>query len=184
MGLLVATLLLTACISDEPEPTDPSSPGTSTTTSANTQTTEPSPTPTVPELPKEATVGDAAGAEAFVRHWIDLLNYAYATGDTQPAKATSEAGCEACSDSFSEIEARDSVDTAFEDGLVIPISVRSPPLDAQGLVSVSARIEQEEGVEVSADGTREIVTATPPTNLGFVVAFVEGQWAMAGIGSE
>ena len=40
-----------------------------------------------PEMPAEASEASAAGAEACAGHWIDLLNYAYETGDTEPLEA-------------------------------------------------------------------------------------------------
>lgn len=37
-----------------------------------------------------------AAAEAFYRHYVDLMNYASQTGETEPLLAASEAGCEHC----------------------------------------------------------------------------------------
>ncbi len=81
--LLVGSLLITGCTGDEPNPPSPSS-----TSESPTDTS--SPTVTVPAMPEEAKVGDAAGAEAFVRHWIDLLNYAYATGEIGAGQGQSQ----------------------------------------------------------------------------------------------
>ncbi|WP_371406973.1 DUF6318 family protein [Kribbella sp. NBC_00662] len=37
-----------------------------------------------------------AAAEAFIRHYIDLMNYASQTGDGAPLLAASDAGCVGC----------------------------------------------------------------------------------------
>ena len=46
-------------------------------------------------LPDEARGDDDAAAVAFVEHWVELVNYAIATGDTEPARSVS-ADCSAC----------------------------------------------------------------------------------------
>lgn len=46
--------------------------------------------PVLPEYPETATHNDAAGQEAFVRHWFDVYNYGTLTGDTAPVKALSQ----------------------------------------------------------------------------------------------
>jgi hypothetical protein len=39
---------------------------------------------------------ELAAGEAFVRHYVALLNYAYATGDTASMLAVSDKGCVGC----------------------------------------------------------------------------------------
>ncbi|MFF0338206.1 DUF6318 family protein [Kribbella sp. NPDC004875] len=51
-----------------------------------------------PERPAAANGLTLAAAEAFYRYYIDLKNYAAATGDTKSLMAASESGCEGCSD--------------------------------------------------------------------------------------
>lgn len=183
--LLVGALLLSGCTGEEdPGPMESSSSASSTSAPSETTTAEATPTPTVPPMPEAATVADAAGAEAFVSHWIDLLNYAYATGDIEPVRSISEAGCESCAQTFSVIRGRASEDKRLEAGLIDLISVRSPPPEDAGVVSVSVRFEQEAGVEISADGVKREVEGTEPSNAGFVLAYVDEAWAMAGVGDE
>jgi hypothetical protein len=55
-----------------------------------------SPTATPPELPRAATGTDRAAAKAFVRHYIDLVNHAMATGDVAPVVEASGQACESC----------------------------------------------------------------------------------------
>ncbi|GAA1110301.1 hypothetical protein GCM10009668_33680 [Nocardioides dubius] len=47
---------------------------------------------------------DEAGAEAFVRHYFVLVNYAQATGDLEPLRAVSGAGCSACRGGIESLE--------------------------------------------------------------------------------
>jgi hypothetical protein len=39
-----------------------------------------------------------AAADSFVRYYVDLLNYASTTGDTQPLLSASDKGCVRCKD--------------------------------------------------------------------------------------
>jgi hypothetical protein len=50
----------------------------------------------IPTRPVSASGLDLAAAAAFLRHYVALLNYAYATGDTAPMLAASDKGCVGC----------------------------------------------------------------------------------------
>ena len=56
----------------------------------------PSPTLNAPTLPPEARGTSKAAAKAFVRHWIEVLNYAGPTGDTAALRQLSDEDCAAC----------------------------------------------------------------------------------------
>jgi hypothetical protein len=73
--------------SDDQAPEGSPAPSTSATASA---------TPSAPTLPAEARGTDAKAAEAFVRHYVDLINHATETLDTAPLKAASARGCKGC----------------------------------------------------------------------------------------
>lgn len=97
MGLVLpavvaaVALLLTGCGgSPAADPAPSATPSPSTTTPA---------VPTVPTLPQAAKQNTKAGALAFARHYIDLVNYAQATGDTKVLKAIEAPGCESCQSS-------------------------------------------------------------------------------------
>jgi hypothetical protein len=100
-------VLLAGCSGgDDPEPklapTDSSS-------AASTTAPPPTPTPTrpvEPSLPSEAQGEDAAAAEAFVRFYWEMVNYAQATGDSQAlARQSSDScvGCQAAIELVSEV---------------------------------------------------------------------------------
>ncbi|MFW6772652.1 DUF6318 family protein [Nocardioides sp. CPCC 205120] len=91
---LAGTTALTACTSDSGDTDDDAEPSDSTSSSsAPVESTTTAPTP--PPLPDEATGDDDAAAIAFVEHWVELLNYGFATGDTAPARQTA-AACSTC----------------------------------------------------------------------------------------
>ncbi len=58
----------------------------------------PEPRSSAPTLPAAAEGDSVRAAEAFVRHYIELLNYAMTTGDTKAFRAASAKGCSGCND--------------------------------------------------------------------------------------
>ncbi|MEU8224539.1 DUF6318 family protein [Kribbella sp. NPDC048915] len=101
---LAATTLLTACGPGSPEAGTPNTTPPSATSSAtasvpaSTGTAMPPATipGTVPSRPPQAVGSTLAAGEAFIAYYIDLLNYAYTTGDVGPLMAASDKGCEGC----------------------------------------------------------------------------------------
>jgi hypothetical protein len=83
-GILLVTLLLVGSCSD-PEPKEPKSSPTS-----------PTPTATAPTMPAQATENTPEGAAAFVKHYIDVFNYASNTGDVEELSRLSSPECEGC----------------------------------------------------------------------------------------
>jgi len=73
--VLVVLLTLGACSSD-PEPKEPRRTTTST-----------APTATPPTMPAQAKQDTPEGAAAFVKHYIDVFNYASNTGDVDELSA-------------------------------------------------------------------------------------------------
>ena len=91
--------MLTGCDSNpSPAPLPSESPSPSSSS--------PSPTAPPPTLPAAAKGTSEAAAKAFVRYWIDTLNYATATGETNALQNLGTADCESCknfSDTIDEI---------------------------------------------------------------------------------
>lgn len=97
-ALAVGVMVLAGCQSNpEPPPLE------SASGSPSPSATE-SPTPAAPTLPAEAKGTSEAAAKAFVRHWIEVLNYAMATGDTAPLSALSDPDCSSCAAVVERIE--------------------------------------------------------------------------------
>jgi hypothetical protein len=85
-GIVLAVLLtLGACTSD-PEPKEPK----------RTPTTSATPTATPPTMPAQAKKNTPEGAAAFVKHYIDVFNYAANTGDVEELSRLSSPKCKGC----------------------------------------------------------------------------------------
>lgn len=96
---LAAVLTVGACVvsgctdpASKPKPlpsssSSPASPSASPSASAR---------PTAPPLPPEARGTTPKAAEAFSRHYVDLINYAMHSGDTAPLKGASARRCSGC----------------------------------------------------------------------------------------
>ena len=87
-ALLVLVVLVAGCGGDpkaDPSPSRSSAPSASST-----------PMPTPPALPDAAKANTKAGAIAFVKYYVELLNYLEATGDDEPALAVSADACKSC----------------------------------------------------------------------------------------
>ncbi|HEY0951987.1 DUF6318 family protein [Nocardioides sp.] len=102
---LVPVLALGACSGDDPEPklapppssTAPSSPSTTAVSG-----------PVAPTMPAAARGDDAAAAEAFVKFYWEMVNYAQVTGDVDGLKAlASRCGtCDAAVDYIANVYER------------------------------------------------------------------------------
>ncbi|MFI5712791.1 DUF6318 family protein [Kribbella sp. NPDC051620] len=96
--------ILTSCNNKSPEAGQPNTapPGSGPTSSATSTPTAGNPTQitstpsAAPERPKAAEGLTLPAAEAFVRHYVELMNYASATGDTPPLLSASDSGCRQC----------------------------------------------------------------------------------------
>jgi hypothetical protein len=85
-GMTVAALALLAACSSDPTPVEPDpTPSTSAT-----------PTIAVPTAPAQASEDSPEGAAAFVKHYVDVFNYAAATGDVDELSRLSSPDCTGC----------------------------------------------------------------------------------------
>jgi hypothetical protein len=84
---LAAALVLSAC-SSEPTPREPDPSKATTATTA--------PAVAVPTMPPQASEDSPEGAAAFVKHYVDVFNYAAATGDVKELSRLSAPGCKGC----------------------------------------------------------------------------------------
>ncbi|WP_090860343.1 DUF6318 family protein [Nocardioides lianchengensis] len=94
-ALAVGLVLLAGCSGDD----DPEPKISPTDSSSVASTPTPSPTPSgpvEPTMPAEAEGEDAAAAEAFVRHFWAMVNYAQTTGDVQALEGLALGSCQTC----------------------------------------------------------------------------------------
>lgn len=87
---LLATLALSGCSGDGEATTPTPTPSPSVTS----PTASPSPTP--PALPDAARAHTPEGAEAFVRHFWEVVDYASTNLDPEAIKTLIEPGCTGC----------------------------------------------------------------------------------------
>jgi hypothetical protein len=176
-GVVVATLLVAGCSGDEPDaqPRKPSAPSTSPVA-----TTSPSPTP--PALPAAARRNSKAGAVAFAHHYIDLINYAAATGATDTLRASSESRCRGCARLIR------SIDDIYSHGGWI----RTPGWQPQSWTSLGKARDREWEITVSVrmpsekrkTSDRAPVTRSKPSKgvANFRVEYGPQGWSMAEMG--
>jgi hypothetical protein len=92
----MAALVLVGACSSDPTPKEPDP----------TRSTTAAPTATPPPMPDQAKEDSPEGAAAFVKHYVDVFNYAAATGDVKELSALSSPDCEPCTkyaDEFKDI---------------------------------------------------------------------------------
>ena len=92
VSVVAGALLLAGCSGAEPSASPPSEPPSTTPA-----TSAPTPTPTPPPLPADAKGLSRESAQSFVYHYIDLINLAVTTGETDSLRAVSLHGCRGCS---------------------------------------------------------------------------------------
>nr|WP_246416454.1 DUF6318 family protein [Nocardioides luti] len=92
-GLLALSLGLGACSGDHPQPKI--APPESSAPTSGSPSAEPG--PVEPTMPAAAKRHDAAGAEAFVEYYWELVNYAQATGEVAQLRQVALKSCSACS---------------------------------------------------------------------------------------
>jgi hypothetical protein len=93
VGLAAGALLLSGC--SEQQEANETLPGADASPSASEPEMPPLGPPDLP-MPAEARTQDAAGAEAFVRYYIDLINRTSTVMDAAPLREFSS-GCDDCS---------------------------------------------------------------------------------------
>jgi len=126
---------------------------------------------------------DAAGAAAFVRHWFDLVNYAYATGNTEPVVAVSTPKCESCSNTVATIDDQYSNGGRIEGGQITVVGAESPAPEPNRPVLVTTVYSQAPLASVTAGG--ETSTESPAEEnetVGFFIEWSDDAWTAVGIG--
>lgn len=135
--LMLGLGLLSACGKEPPA----AAPGASPTPAVT-----PSSTPTAaPVLPEEAKANTKAGAIAFVRHYVELINYAQATGDTKALAQVESRTCESCTNGRKYLYDLYSRGGHVEGGAFHPTSVQAigKAEDADWLVLTTLKIDPE-----------------------------------------
>lgn len=94
-GIILATVALLGACSSDPAPKEPDPPP---------PTTAATPTRPMPTMPAQASEDTPEGAAAFVKHYVDVFNYAAATGDVDELSRLSSPDCKGCQKYISEFK--------------------------------------------------------------------------------
>ena len=171
-AVALTLVLLGAGCSDDPkprfEPTDSPSPSAS-------ETTEP------PE-PEAWEVRSKAGAVAFAEHWVDALNEAQSTGDTEALKALSAADCESCSALTEQLEGLYGAGGSMEtDGWRVLTSAAPLPGPLENETEVILRVDRSPQKVETGDGDVERFPGGRTTYKA-VVGWRDDAWSMKSLG--
>ena len=148
-AMLAGILLLTGCNGDSSEADPPPPPPASSAAPSETGA------PTEPPLPDAATARTNEGAEAFVRYWLSLSNYALRTGETGTLRALSDPGCVGCVGGAESIERLHKDNGKVTGGdLRITRLERTRPRNG-GDWAATGRVSYQEQIIEYPDGRRE-----------------------------
>jgi hypothetical protein len=102
-------------------------------------------------MPAEARTQDAAGAEAFVRYYIALINRTSEVMDAEPLREFSERSCEDCNRIATKAEEAAAAGHDYQGG---EITVREigEPLIKEETAELSLRIDQAQFTVLDASG--------------------------------
>lgn len=177
--LVPAVLLLPACSEDEPVPIMPEPDATS---SAPT----PTETPTVDPLaiPAEAKVENKKGAGVMVRHYFEMVNHLWATGDSKPIRRLYGDRCSFCETPTQIVEFAQSKGHTFVGSEEI-LSMEVVLLErANGILRAVAFVDatQTDLVERNANG--KLLVTYPAVKRGsreYYLAFQKGKWEITNV---
>lgn len=177
---LAAALVLAGC-SDGAD-ADADGGGTPTSPAATEPSGDPSGTPVVqaPSLPVEAREQTEAGAEAFVRYYVELMNYGQASGDASPLEAVSAQECGACSGFISTVDDVYVDGGAVEGGEFVIRELSPLPLDygadyaTYAVIDVAPQTILDAGGQATASDAYEY-------RIGLYPSWVDDAWEMTWI---
>lgn len=151
---------LGACREDDPTPPPPTTAPTAPTTPAVTA-------PVMPELGNEFS---AEGVATFVKYYVNTLNYAALTGDTNRLDALSSDGCESCASYIGLYETTYEAGGRFTGGTWTLAKAAVTFTDADDPSYVTAVIRASRGTQKLASGEAESATAASKSRLMFEVS--------------
>jgi hypothetical protein len=144
-GLVAATAVLTGC--SEKQPANETLP---TQTAAETTPELPPLGPEDMPMPDEARTQDAAGAEAFVRYYIELINRTSTVMDAEPLREFSD-GCRECDRLATNVEEAAAAGKDYENG-EITITKVGQPVTTEVSTDLPITVDQAEFVVLDAAG--------------------------------
>jgi hypothetical protein len=179
-GLAAGAVALSGC-SERQEAND-TLPEADASPSASEPSLPPLGPPDLP-MPAEARTQDAAGAEAFVRYYIDLINRTSTVMDAAPLREFSQ-GCEDCNRIASQAEEAAAAGRNYEGGRITILQL-GQPLMKSGTAEMALRISQEKFIVLDSRGKPTGGGSAAFSNIlgGVSLAWQSGQqtWFMTGL---
>ena len=162
---------VTGCTEDAATPTPMARP-----TATVSSSVPPTPTPTLPPLPPEARGATAESAKAFVRYYVDTINYAMHTGETDSLRRSSGEDCAVCSGLIWDINAAYNKGGRFEAGSwrVRSALVQGAVRKERTFLTVAIRIEA--GTEFRSSAAVARRTRATLGNLDCVLEWKRNRW--------
>ena len=148
-GLAAGALVLSGC-SERQEASD-TLPGADASPSASEPELPPLGPPDLP-MPAEARTQDAAGAEAFVRYYIDLINRTSTVMDAAPLREFSN-GCTECDRIAGDYNNDAAAGYRYDGGRITLLEVGEPLISNSTTAEVAFRFNLEPLTVVDAGGT-------------------------------
>lgn len=174
--LAAAVLVVAGCSGgEEPPPPPKSSSVTSQTTTATTSTAAPS------GIPAAARAHTPAGAVAFVRYFIERVNYAWTTPQPGAISALSEQACKSCAD-LEKTAGELALLRHRYDAPVVSVASLTNVASKPGIETVLFVGSQRKANVVDAAG--RVVSSDPQQSSRriFVLAWHQQRWSVAQIG--
>ncbi|WP_372491973.1 DUF6318 family protein [Kineosporia corallincola] len=178
-GVVVVSglLALTACWGG-------SSGATSATTATVSASATGSPTATLaPPVAPEAE-RSAEGAEAFVRYFWEVHNYAYENLETKLLTRISEPKCSFCRATDKNISELRTEGTQIQGSRVRMDQIAVPPIDIKTGVIVSGTIDQEPAQLTHANGSQTTASAISNAQCFVSLNWTQNSWLVADVAIE
>lgn len=166
---MAALLLLGAC-SSEPTPLEPE-PSRSVTST---------PTATPPPMPDQAEQDSPEGAAAFVKHYVDVFNYAAATGDVEELSRLSSPDCEGCQ-SYIDLYRKTYEDGGYFKGGEWKIGKLVVQMEAEAAY-LTTTVDVNKGAFKEDSQSSEKPDVAEKTKVSFAVTSKDGAWLLTQIG--
>ena len=134
-----------------------------------------------PELPEEAKQNTEEGAEAAARHYLDLIVYAWNTGDTQPLADMSTPTSKFASTYVRNIDDLYTNGWAYETSSVVDQVISVEPITPngtdvpEGSILVTLHISSRDGVKCYGLRTKDN-TEEYGSTMSFIMSWNNGKW--------
>jgi len=127
----------------------------------------------------------AAGAEAVAVYFLQLLPYAFATGDLADYRELSHPDCIFCASAIAQVDEQATAGNHSVGGLIEVTSVISAEIDTGRWWSTSIEIIQEPSQTLDSSGQLvEDFPETIPYRMDLAVVYESGHWSIREVSHE